>query len=258
MKNKFFPGNVFQCCIFILVYMLFAGFLSLLLAKTTGNSNLLLHIYFSAGSAIIILLTHWRNSSSGERIKYDFRIVKGSLLMMLFFVTVVFHLGIIFPVFRGLLPVESTSGPLTSIDNLIGYVILTPVFEEIIFRNIVLKGLLIKYSVNKSIIISSLLFALVHTDIAHIYWGKIVTALFLGLFLGWLFYKTGRIGLCIVVHSFSNLIAIATYSLNNYIHTNFSYKFFPISAYWLTPILATIFILLILRRIKKKIKIFKQ
>jgi membrane protease YdiL (CAAX protease family) len=252
MKNKFFPGNISQSCIFILFFILVAGSFSWLLAKIIGNDQLLLHIYFSTGSAIIILLAHWKNRSSKERIKYDFRIVKPLILIPLLFVPVIYHLTL-FPVFRGLIIDEYTPNSMASLDKIIGFVILAPVYEEIIFRNIVLRGLLTRYSGHKSIAISAVLFALFHIDVVNIYWGKIITALLLGLFLGWLFYKTGRIGLCILLHSFSNLIVIASFSLKNYLQTNFPPDFFPMNVYWLMIIFSTILIVYLLLYINKKI-----
>lgn len=46
--------------------------------------------------------------------------------------------------------------------TILGSLILAPVFEEIIFRGILLRGLLPRYSSMLSIVLSSLLFALIH------------------------------------------------------------------------------------------------
>ncbi len=252
MQNKFFPRTVFQSCIFTLVYILVAGAFSLILANAVCNNKILMHIYFAIGSAIVILLAHWKNRSLKEQIKYDFRMASPSFLILLLIVPIIFHLTL-FPVFRGLIIDEYTPYSMTSLDYIIGFVILAPVFEEIIFRNIVLRGLLTRYSGHKSIAISSVLFALVHIDIANIYWGKIITALLLGLFLGWLFYKTGRIGLCILLHSSSNLMVIASFSLKNYFHTIIPNDFFSISIYSLMMLFATISIVYLLLYINKKL-----
>lgn len=253
MENKFFPQNISQSCIFILFFILVAGGFSLLFAKMIADDKLLLHIYFSIGSAILILLAHWKNRFSKEKIKYNYRIAKPCILIPLLFVLIIFHFGVLFPVFRGLIIGEYTPYSMASLDNIIGYAILAPVFEEIIFRNIVLRGLLTKYSGQKSIAISAILFALVHIDVSNIYWGQVITALSLGLFTGWLFYKTGRIGLCIIVHSFSNLMVITSVSLENYLRTNFPQDFFPISIYWLMIVFATILVAYLLLYTNKKI-----
>ena len=80
-------------------------------------------------------------------------------------------------------------------------VIAAPVLEELIFRGIVLEGLLAKYSTVKSIVITSILFGIVHMNP----W-QFVSAFALGLFTGWLFYKTKNLSFCIIIHATNNFI----------------------------------------------------
>jgi hypothetical protein len=63
-------------------------------------------------------------------------------------------------------------------------VICFPLLSEILYRSIILKGMLKKYTPLKAIVLSSLLYAC--------FWNPhyIVTTFLLGLFCGWLFYKT--------------------------------------------------------------------
>lgn len=75
-----------------------------------------------------------------------------------------------------------------------------PVLEELIFRGIILDGLLQKYAVVKSILISSLLFSLVHLNFL-----QIVSGFLGGIFIGWVYYKTRRITLTILIHATINL-----------------------------------------------------
>ena len=79
-------------------------------------------------------------------------------------------------------------------------VIAAPIFEEFIFRGIMLDGLLKKYSPMKSILISSFLFGLVHLNP----W-QFVIGLFLGIFMGWIYYKTKSLSLTIIIHAAVNL-----------------------------------------------------
>lgn len=79
-------------------------------------------------------------------------------------------------------------------------VVAGPILEEVLFRGIILDGLLKKYSPVKSILISSLLFGLVHLNP----W-QFVAGMIMGLFLGWIYYKTHRLLPCIIVHSMANL-----------------------------------------------------
>lgn len=74
-----------------------------------------------------------------------------------------------------------------------------PIVEEIICRGIVLSGLLKKFSPGLSIFISSLLFAIMH---GNIHQG--INAFLLALFLGYIYYRTKSIFLCIFTHFFNN------------------------------------------------------
>ncbi|OUJ72693.1 hypothetical protein BXP70_17455 [Hymenobacter crusticola] len=79
--------------------------------------------------------------------------------------------------------------------------ITAPILEELFFRGLLLSGLLKNYSPRKSIIQSSLLFGIIHLYPMHA-----VSAMVLGLFLGWLYYRTQSLGACIVAHSLNNMI----------------------------------------------------
>lgn len=88
-------------------------------------------------------------------------------------------------------------------------VIVAPILEELIFRGIMLGGLLTRYSPLKSILISSLLFSFVHLNP----W-QFIAAMISGLFLGWIYYKTRSVVPTIIMHSVNNLVgflAIAKY-----------------------------------------------
>lgn len=88
----------------------------------------------------------------------------------------------------------------TSIYSFVVMVVLAPVFEEIIFRGIMLDGLLERYSPTKSILLSSMLFGLVHLNP----W-QLVTGLVIGIFAGWIFYRTRSLAMCIIIHATANL-----------------------------------------------------
>lgn len=74
-----------------------------------------------------------------------------------------------------------------------------PICEEVIFRGIILDGLLKNYSPRKAIIWSALLFGIVHLNP----W-QFIAALSLGLFMGWVYYKTGSLLTTIFIHFIAN------------------------------------------------------
>jgi len=85
---------------------------------------------------------------------------------------------------------------------LIGGVLIGPICEEIIFRGIILEGLLKKYNPTKAIIFSALIFGLIHGQPI-----QVIGAFFAGLVLGWIYLKTKSLWVCGAAHIINNLIA---------------------------------------------------
>ncbi len=81
--------------------------------------------------------------------------------------------------------------------------ILAPFFEEILFRGILLRGLL-QYGVSPiaTIILSSFLFGL-----AHLNPWQFVGAGFLGAIFGFVYYRTRSLWLCMFLHGLNNTIS---------------------------------------------------
>lgn len=85
--------------------------------------------------------------------------------------------------------------------NAIHLVIFAPILEEIIFRQIILKQFLKKYSPTQAIIHSSLIWAIIHFNPV-----QSATAFLFGLFIGWVYFKTQSIWPCILIHAVNNFI----------------------------------------------------
>lgn len=80
--------------------------------------------------------------------------------------------------------------------------ILAPVFEEFLFRGVLLRGILFKgFSPVYAVVISSALFALVHLNLL-----QGVHAFLLGVLLGGIYLKTGNFTIVVLGHMVSNLI----------------------------------------------------
>ena len=80
--------------------------------------------------------------------------------------------------------------------------ILAPVFEEFLFRGVLLRGILFKgFSPAYAVVISSALFALVHLNML-----QGVHAFLLGALLGGIYLKTGNFTIVVLGHMVSNLI----------------------------------------------------
>lgn len=98
---------------------------------------------------------------------------------------------------------------------LLGFVmvILMPVAEEILFRGIAYIGLAGRFGQTKGIVLSALLFAVLHGYIRSfvpLVLGGIPIFL-MGLILAWLYIRTKSLIPCIITHSLVNLILILIY-----------------------------------------------
>jgi membrane protease YdiL (CAAX protease family) len=83
-----------------------------------------------------------------------------------------------------------------------------PILEEALFRGILLKGLLRNYPPRMAILQSAVLFGVFHFNPA-----QSVTATIIGLLLGWLYYRTRSLAVCMVLHGLNNLLALSLLQL---------------------------------------------
>ena len=75
--------------------------------------------------------------------------------------------------------------------------------EEMLFRGVILNGFRGNYSIRKAIILSSLLFGIIHFNP----W-QFVTAFIIGMISAWICIKTESIILCIYIHLFNNMVSV--------------------------------------------------
>jgi membrane protease YdiL (CAAX protease family) len=78
-------------------------------------------------------------------------------------------------------------------------VVAAPIFEELLFRGIILEGLLNNYTTGKAVLISSLIFGAVHLNP----W-QFVTGTVLGIFMGWVYANTRSVLPTIIIHASAN------------------------------------------------------
>jgi len=87
--------------------------------------------------------------------------------------------------------------------SIILIVIVPTITEEMLFRGIIVSGFKENYSEKKTIIVSALLFGLIHLNP----W-QFVSAFIIGLFSAWLYLRTKSIFLCLYIHFFNNLLGL--------------------------------------------------
>ncbi|MGB4774938.1 MAG: type II CAAX endopeptidase family protein [Daejeonella sp.] len=210
MENKIFPNTTLQ--VFTIIFLSFIlGSPILFLERyyfTDFSQDAIKTIYYIVFFLIIISVVHLINFRYKRRITYSFNINNSiSLLPLLAVILFTFQAGLN-PLMSNVLNFafgfkNNLTNPFDSIVILIGALILAPILEEIFFRGSVLKGLLTSYSARKAIIISAIIFAAFHLNPSQIFGGLV-----LGLFFGWVYYKTKSLGLTILLHFSANLFGL--------------------------------------------------
>ena len=207
LKTKNYPnvGQSFGIAgIMILMSILFAP-LNFFLNKFIGvEASLFIYYVVAVGSTFWIVYLIKRRQT--DNVTFNFKIENKRIIPFMIIAAIALLFGIISPI-SNLIPMpELIKKALANLANQSGFfsflymVIAAPIFEELIFRGIMLDGLLKRYSPIKAILISSFLFGLVHLNP----W-QFITGLFLGVFMGWIYYKTKSISFTIIIHASVNL-----------------------------------------------------
>jgi membrane protease YdiL (CAAX protease family) len=129
-------------------------------------------------------------------------------------------------------------------------VILAPVIEELIFRGIIMHGLMRNYSKLTAVVVSALMFALFHLNPWQF------TATFtLGILLGILMVRTRNIYLCILGHAINNGLVLISIQYAGEIQDSSFFQASKSSQFIISAIVATMavgLILLLSRPLKSK------
>jgi membrane protease YdiL (CAAX protease family) len=83
-----------------------------------------------------------------------------------------------------------------------------PMFEEWLFRGIILRGLFRRFRPFTAVVITGALFSLAHAEM-----GGALIAFLSSLMWGWWYFRTRSLGLCIMGHTVQNAVSIGTYFL---------------------------------------------
>ena len=102
---------------------------------------------------------------------------------------------------RTLISDNTTAGSVDSNVMIFGSIIVAPILEESIFRGVLLRGLLTRNSAPVSVILSSVIFALIHV---HLF--QVVPAFLLGLLFGIVFVRSHSLLYTMILHFAANSI----------------------------------------------------
>ena len=98
--------------------------------------------------------------------------------------------------------VEPASLP-QAIAALFAFVVVAPLTEELLFRGVLLPGLEPRYGPGVALVLSSLLFAVIHFD-----WSACAYGLVAGLLLGALRIRSGSLWPCLALHAGVNVVPL--------------------------------------------------
>ena len=170
------------------------------------------YIYVIGEIVINIVVVYWlvnrMRKKEGFSLKFKYRTNIKEYIYGLFFLGA--HLYIFSNTFGILIQrIEVSQRVVEAFDRMfmnpitafISICIIAPIFEEIVYRGIILEQLSKRYGMATSIIISALIFGLVHWN-----FHQGVNTFFVGLILGFIYLKTKSLLLCIFWHFANNFL----------------------------------------------------
>jgi membrane protease YdiL (CAAX protease family) len=207
LENKNYPnvGQSFGIAgIMILATILISPLV--LIANRFIDKDLSFFIIYLIAVGATFLIVYSIRKRKTDSTTFDFKIENKRIIPFVIISIAALNFGLISPIIDLIPMPESWQKAFAdlvgrgSFFSFLSIVIAAPILEELIFRGIILDGLLKKYSPIKSILISSVLFGLVHLNP----W-QFLAALSLGAFIGWVYYNTKSVSFAIIIHAANNL-----------------------------------------------------
>ena len=181
-----------------------------IIREELGSDLFTLLSYVIPMTAAFSLVHYLRKRKTGYK-SYNLKSSSVLVFILLILATISLQFGIISPIATSIPMPESLKQAMAElmmnkgVFSFIAIVICAPILEELIFRGIILDGLLKKYTPLKSILISSLLFGIVHMNPV-----QLVAGLIIGSLIGWVYYKTKNLTLAIFIHFVNNFAAYSS------------------------------------------------
>lgn len=97
--------------------------------------------------------------------------------------------------------------PVFDLHQILG--LMAPIYEELIFRGIILAALLRYLSPGKALLLSCVVFGVAHILVQSVY--AIFFTAILGFYLGWIYYRTRSLVLPIMTHFLYNIFGMFVY-----------------------------------------------
>jgi len=199
-------GVVGLCILFSILF----GVPHFFLSRIAGEEFSFL-IYYLLSMGTVFWIAHLKRKKLTYISVYNFDFSSAKTIVLVSISVIAIQIGIISPIVS-LVPMPEFMKNVfiefakrNGVFSFIAIVLAAPLLEELIFRGIILDGFLKRYTPLRSILISSALFGIVHLNP----W-QFISALIIGIFSGWVYYKTRMVTLSIVIHLVNNLAAFSS------------------------------------------------
>ncbi|MBX2814571.1 MAG: CPBP family intramembrane metalloprotease [Saprospiraceae bacterium] len=205
----------FTIALWLLVAQIMVAFPAILIAFLVSDkedmdqaitSSIGVVLILSFPLAVWLVLRNWRINRSD--LHWSNRLWVPSLIALLLTMAVSFFFGEMItqlPNYEEMLDsYGNLFGQIKPIYLLLGGVLIGPICEELIFRGVILKEFLRHHPPATAIVFSALIFGVIH-GIAI----QVIYAFFLGLVLGWIYYRTRSLWLCFALHIINNALAFS-------------------------------------------------
>jgi membrane protease YdiL (CAAX protease family) len=203
----------------------FIVFLILILSFTICNYDIDSNIFEILLYGIILIYFLYKIRNSGDvkyQLKYVFEFSNIKEVTFLIVTNILLAFAILFlaSVVGINIPFDNASNNFINLCNVSGdiflVVILAPLVEEFVFRGVFLRWLNSKFNVYIAILVTSLIFGLLHD------FGGIISAIIFGVCMSILYIKTNDIFVPISVHIGNNFISefLTYFKVENFIFSN--------------------------------------
>lgn len=187
----------------------------ILLTPLTGKELAVL-IYYLLAMGTSFWFAHYNRHKWTHTSAYNLELASAKIIVLACIGVVAIQVGVITPIVSLIPMPEFTKkmfiefGSRKGIFSAIAIIIAAPILEELVFRGIILDGFLKRYSPAKSILTSSMLFGFIHLNP----W-QFITAFIIGIFSGWVYYKTRKLTASIAIHFVNNSAAFTAIYFSN-------------------------------------------
>ena len=185
-----------------MVFLLFAGHgLDFKSLEPAALGKVMAALYFCSMSITLAGILYYRRArgGSGPWARFSARWLNPALLLWAF--VLMFAVGVVLEPLLSLLP-EVPNAYGRGAWAIVTVVVMAPLFEEVIFRGVLLESTRAKYGVMAAWLVSSAVFGIV-----HVHPTVAVNAFAIGLVLGFVYMRTDSLWSTIILHAVNNGIA---------------------------------------------------